>query len=391
MSNVNHTTEALDPDINKPPVKLYGLILFYGLWVVLAMASAVLGHSTISLSSAMFLLAGIVSTNFFFLSLTYTESHTEDFARLLANYQTILGIAWISAYSYFSTGAGDLVLGMYLTILMFAVSNLDSRTVLKLSSGALFSYLLIMSIKVISSPAAVAPVPDTIRFMILLAICGSAYSFARRLGDLRNELQCRNEELQTIIEQVTHIAGEDHLTKSHNRRYIMEVLAREKSRTDRSGGIFAVLMFDLDDFKQINDQHGHLVGDQILSDFAASVKHELRGMDSLNSSKRKRSFGRYGGEEFIAVLPETRLVGAELCAERIRDRIEKQKFRMRYSITVSIGVSEYHEGETVPQLLSRTDQALYQAKHDGRNLVRCSTQPIKKKPVFTRPKLRVLR
>jgi diguanylate cyclase (GGDEF)-like protein len=390
MNNVNHTTDALDSGINKQPVKLYGLILFYGLWVVLAMVSTVLGHSTISYGSAMFLLAGIVSTNFFFLSLTYTESHTEDFARLLANYQTILGIAWISAYFYFSAGAGDLVLGMYLTVLMFAVSNLPSRTVLKLSGGALFSYLLIMSIKAISLPAAVVPLQDTIRFMILLAICGSAYTFARRLGDLRNELQCRNEELQTIIEQVTQIAGEDHLTKSHNRRYIMEVLAREKSRTDRSAETFTVLMFDLDHFKQINDQHGHLVGDQILSDFADSVKRELRGMDSLNSSKQKRSFGRYGGEEFIAVLPETRLVGAELCAERIRALIENRQFRARYSITVSIGVAEYHQGETVPQLLSRTDKALYQAKHDGRNLVRCSEQPVRK-PAIAQPKLRVLR
>ncbi|MEE8307181.1 MAG: GGDEF domain-containing protein [Gammaproteobacteria bacterium] len=238
------------------------------------------------------------------------------------------------------------------------------------------------------------PLDDALRFLVLVAITGWMYMFARRLRDLRFELQSRNEELQTVVTRVTRIAEEDHLTKSHNRRYIMEVLARERARVHRSGNVFAVLLFDLDHFKSVNDRFGHLIGDQILSDFARRAKYELRGMDSLNSTEHQRSFGRYGGEEFIAVLPGTNLRGAKLCAERIRKIISAENFRGRYAITVSVGVAEYQPGETVPQLLTRADQALYRAKRDGRNLVRCSEQPIERKPERnpdSRPNLRVLK
>jgi diguanylate cyclase (GGDEF)-like protein len=173
-------------------------------------------------------------------------------------------------------------------------------------------------------------------------------------------------------------------------QYIMDVMARERSRSDRSGNAFSLLLFDLDHFKRINDRYGHVVGDQILSDFARSVKSELRGMDSINTTDQKRSFGRYGGEEFIAILPGTDLLGAHRCAERIREIIASQNFRNLYTITTSVGVAEYQRGETVPQLLTRADQALYQAKRDGRNLVRCSERPMEKHS-GTKPALRILK
>lgn len=392
MSDLNHNNDALSSDISDqaPPVQIPGLIWFYGLWVGLALLSSVLEHSSISTSGALFLLGGITSTNFFFLSVAHTEPHTAGLARLLACYQTILGIAWISAYFYFSAGAGDLVLGMFMTVLMFAIFHLDTRTLLKLGGGALFSYMLIIAIKLLTAPALVAPLQDGLRFLVLLAIIGWIYMFARKLRDLRFELQYRNEELQNVVTRITRIAEEDHLTKSYNRRYIMDVLARERSRSSRSGNIFSVLLFDLDHFKRINDRYGHLVGDQILSDFAQCMKSELRGMDSVNSTEHKRSFGRYGGEEFIAILPGTGLLGAQRCAERLREVIANQNFRDRYTITVSVGVAEYQQGETVPQLLTRTDQALYKAKRDGRNLVRCSQRTIEKHS-GTKPNLRILK
>ncbi len=392
MNDHNHNNDSLSSGINNqpPPVQIPGLIWFYGLWVGLAILSNVLEHSIISTSASLFLLGGITSTNFFFLSVAHAEPHTTSLSRLLATYQTILGIAWISAYFYFSTGAGDLVLGMFMTVLMFAIFHLDTRTLLKLIGGVLCSYMLIIAIKLITAPALVAPLQDGLRFLVLLAITGWIYMFARQLRDLRFELQYRNEELQNVVARITRIAEEDHLTKSHNRRYIMDVLARERSRSSRSGNIFSVLLFDLDHFKRINDRYGHLVGDQILSDFAQCMKSELRGMDSVNSTEHKRSFGRYGGEEFIAILPGTSLLGAQRCAERLREIIANQNFRDRYTITVSVGVAEYQQGETVPQLLTRTDQALYKAKRDGRNLVRCSQQSIEKQS-GEKPNLRILK
>jgi diguanylate cyclase (GGDEF)-like protein len=395
MSNHNHNYKTSlrglsETKRHSPPIEIPGLIWFYGLWISLAMLSTILGHSSISTNAVLFLLGGIASTNFFFLSIARSERHTAGLSRLLATYQTIMGIAWTSAYLYFSNGAGELALGMYMTVLMFAVFHLDTRVLLKLGAATLLSYLLIIGIKLGTAPILVAPLEDAVRFLILMAITGWIYMFARRLRDLRFELQFRNEELQNVVERITRIAEEDHLTKSFNRRYIMDVLARERSRSDRSGNSFALLLFDLDHFKRINDRYGHVVGDQILSDFASTVKNELRGMDSINTTEHKRSFGRYGGEEFIAILPGTDLLGAHRCAERIREIIAKQNFRDRYTITTSVGVAEYQRGETVPQLLTRADQALYKAKRDGRNLVRCSERPTEKH-AGSKPNLRVLK
>lgn len=366
------------------------LVWFYGLWVALAGLSSGLGHSNISTTGALFLLGGIVSTNFFFIALESAERHTPGLRELLGLYQTVLGIAWTTAYFYFSSGAADLVLGMYMTVLMFAVFHLSTRRLLGLSAAVISSYLLVLTLKFISDPQLVNPLADGVRYLVLIAIVGWIYLFARKLRDLRCALQDRNEELQNVVTRVTRIAEEDHLTKSFNRRHIMEVLAREKARADRSGHTFAVVLFDLDHFKSVNDRFGHLVGDQILADFATQVKHELRGMDSVKSTEHKRSFGRYGGEEFLAILPGSSASGAERCGERIRGLIAEHEFRDRYNITVSAGVAEYQLGETIPQLLKRADEALYQAKSDGRNRVRCSAQQ-RQASSETVPNLRILK
>ncbi len=364
-------TSAL-PGPTSPVSPVPGLMWFYVLWLGLAALSAALGHSTISRGGSLFLLGGIASTNFFFASIIHSEPRSKGLKHLLAMYQTIMAVAWISAYFYFSHGASDLVLGMYMTALMFAMFRLNTRKVLKLGIAASLGYIFIVAVKMLSVGAPVVPLADVIRFLVLIAVIGWVYMFARQLRELRYSLQFRNEELQTVVERVTRIAEVDHLTKSFNRRHIMEVLARERSRANRSGSIFSILLFDLDHFKSINDRHGHLIGDQILSDFANRVKGELRGMDTVNATEHKRSFGRYGGEEFIAVLPGTDLIGAEHCADRIREIIADQRFRDRYHVTVSAGVAEYRLGETVPELLTRADQALYKAKRDGRNCVRAS-------------------
>ena len=113
-------------------------------------------------------------------------------------------------------------------------------------------------------------------------------------------------------------------------------------------------------------------------------------MDSVNATEHRGSFGRYGGEEFIAILPGSSLGGAERCAERIRAIVAHEEFRGRYHVTVSTGVAEYERGETVPQLLTRADQALYKAKRDGRNCVRRSERT-EIKDTGTVPNLRILR
>ncbi len=112
-------------------------------------------------------------------------------------------------------------------------------------------------------------------------------------------------------------------------------------------------------------------------------------MDAINKGTDGHSFGRYGGEEFIAVLPSTRLEGAFRCAERIRHSVENRAFDDLYRVTVSVGVAEYNRGETVAEVLARADTALYAAKEAGRNQVACDGTP-PPEPKGSNPTLRLI-
>lgn len=366
------------------------LLWFYAIWVGLAWFSAASGHSSIDGNAGILLLFGITLSQGGFLLLTRSRSGSPVALEALVAAQIALGIGWTSAYMYFSTNSGDLVLGMYVTVLIYAIFHLDNRSFNQICVATAFSYLVALCLKWVSDPVAIDMIGSTFRFMVLLALVIWGIMFAHRLREIRNELQFRNEELQGVLDRVTRIAERDHLTKSFNRRYIMEVLAREKARADRSDGTFCVCIFDLDHFKMVNDRYGHLIGDRILSDFARRVKSELRGMDTVNPTEYKKSFGRFGGEEFIAVLPATNLDGGHICAERMRESVAAKAFDDRYEITVSVGVAEYNEHESIPQLLSRADEAMYRAKAGGRNMV-CISKGIRDEDTGTVPNLRVLK
>ena len=393
MANNNSLNSLGDGLDNRPGSSLAipEFTWFYCVWAGLALLIEFGGYTRIGLGGALFLLGGICSTNFFFISIARNGSRAPEFVRLLTCYQAVMGIAWSSAYFYFSKGSGGLAPGMYLTVLVYAVFYLDARLLLKLGAAALASYLSIFMLLILTAPFEQQPLAAFVHFLILGIAVSWFFIYSRGLRDQRHDLQFRNEELQDVLSRVTRIAEEDHLTKSYNRRYIMDVLSRERAFADRTGRQFSILLFDIDHFKSINDRFGHLTGDRILTDFARRVKTELRGMDTVNATDHKLSFGRYGGEEFIAVLPYTGIQGAELCADRIREVIASHSFVEEFRVTVSIGVAEYKLGETVPQLLTRADQALYQAKRDGRNLVRCSEYRAKPGPENTIPRLRILK
>ena len=167
--------------------------------------------------------------------------------------------------------------------------------------------------------------------------------------------------------RLEELAHTDPLTKTLNRRALGERLAAEMERVRRYSTTMSLLLIDLDHFKQINDTHGHLAGDDVLIEVAAVLQRVVRAVDVV---------ARYGGEEFVVVLPETAGAGAEAFAERLRELIESQAFvasRGRaIRLTTSIGVSSFPDFgvESVEDLLTKADQALYRAKSEGRNRVR---------------------
>ncbi|MAO83355.1 MAG: GGDEF domain-containing protein [Myxococcota bacterium] len=166
-------------------------------------------------------------------------------------------------------------------------------------------------------------------------------------------------------EEIYRMAIIDGLTAIHNKRYFVEFLDREHGRAIRHERPLSLILFDVDNFKSLNDHHGHINGDRVLEQMASRVRSFVR---------RDECFARYGGEEFALILPESPVRGAVALAEKIRIAVEETPFRLEddqdISVTVSLGVAMLRANETVQGLISRADEALYEAKGAGRNNVR---------------------
>ena len=167
-------------------------------------------------------------------------------------------------------------------------------------------------------------------------------------------------------EEIYRMTIVDGLTQIHNKRYLFESLERECIRARRHARDLSVVMFDIDFFKKINDQYGHLAGDHVLRELARIVQERTR---------RDEVFARYGGEEFTIVLPETSLEGATALAQTIRERVEAHEFVFqseRIPMTISLGCAKLDANDRSAQdLIQRADEKLYEAKRLGRNRV-CS-------------------
>jgi diguanylate cyclase len=177
------------------------------------------------------------------------------------------------------------------------------------------------------------------------------------------EVNAKVEEQQEELEQLQTEAGQDFLTGIANRKVLSERTDELLSLARRHGNVFSIIMFDIDHFKRVNDTYGHLAGDRILKAVASLINAQRRVADI---------FGRYGGEEFVMVLPETGQEQAAGVAEKIRERVEKAAFKFEdqtIKITISIGVGSVNVNDSETTFLKRVDDALYKAKLGGRNRV----------------------
>jgi two-component system cell cycle response regulator len=188
------------------------------------------------------------------------------------------------------------------------------------------------------------------------------------LARTRTQIRKRRytDRLRDSMQNSIEMAITDALTGLHNRRYLETHLATLAEQASVRGKPLALMMLDIDYFKSINDNHGHDAGDDVLREFAIRVRTSIRGIDLAC---------RYGGEEFVIVMPETDLHVAGMVAERLRNAIAGEPFAVnkaskRIHVTISIGLTTLEaKDETVGDVLKRADTALYRAKHDGRNRV----------------------
>jgi diguanylate cyclase (GGDEF)-like protein len=180
------------------------------------------------------------------------------------------------------------------------------------------------------------------------------------LTNIKDEIENPKLIGEAFIGKIAEIASNDSLTKLYNRQYLFIKMKEELRRFNRYGVTFSILLIDIDDFKKVNDTYGHQQGDRVLSRLSVLLKETLRDLDICS---------RYGGEEFIIVLPHTDGNEAKEIAERSRKKVEKY-FTKRLNITISIGISNCPDSaSTIKKLIKVADMALYESKRDGKNRI----------------------
>lgn len=204
---------------------------------------------------------------------------------------------------------------------------------------------------------------ETLSGAIFVLLLGAGLLLSWESIRLRDDLQERNIALREVMGRLQEMALKDEVTGVHNRRYILEVLARQKALADRGQQKFTLCYCDLDHFKQINDKYGHAVGDAALKRFAELATGVVRSVDYV---------ARIGGEEFVLVLVDADDKAATAVTNRLRERTKAVSIPgtdSEFAMTVSIGVTPYRSAERVDELLNRADRALYHAKRAGRDRV----------------------
>jgi len=187
-----------------------------------------------------------------------------------------------------------------------------------------------------------------------------------QLADMQtklDEMEKLAELAQYAIEEQRKKAMHDALTGLPNREAYQQRVEQEIHRIERYGGSLSLMVCDIDLFKRINDNYGHLAGDKVLKIIAKSLQRNLRDSDFI---------ARFGGEEFVALMPETSAKEAKLVAEKLRKKVEESPFNFKkepVQITISFGISEFAKGESIEDVFARADKALYKSKENGRNQV----------------------
>ena len=182
-----------------------------------------------------------------------------------------------------------------------------------------------------------------------------------KINQTQGYLNLALSELNSKIQELEHMVVTDSLTGLYNHKYIIDRLGKEVAESKRYDKDVAVIMFDLDHFKNVNDNFGHMVGDKVLSKIANIIREQTRETDIA---------GRYGGEEFMVILPYVDLEGGMAFAEKIRNVMYCLKWEYDgLETTISAGVAVYEDGLTASELIVSADKMLYQAKNNGRNQV----------------------
>ena len=177
-----------------------------------------------------------------------------------------------------------------------------------------------------------------------------------------NERLKAEENLHKALKTLEILSTTDPLTELDNRRSLIKKISYESYRFERSSNPFVIIICDIDNYKAVNDSYGHNAGDFVLKEISSILKTTLRKQDVV---------GRWGGDEFLLLLPQTNLKGGKILAEAIRRKVEKKSFQfsdIELRITMTFGLASFRQSETIDECISRADVALYNGKRSGKNV-----------------------
>jgi diguanylate cyclase (GGDEF)-like protein len=259
---------------------------------------------------------------------------------------------------FFSGGLSSPIIAMFIVYIMIATFLTDYHKAFRITLTVIVLLLVITllqnSEKFFSSQQITAMLTFDIMFIFTYFVSGY----------LSKNLHTNEVLLKELLKQTQELSISDGLTGLYNQMHFFELLKLETSKSQELNLSYTLIMFDVDFFKNYNDHNGHLHGSETLKSIGAMMKKKFRTTDLL---------AKYGGDEFVIILPQTEKVGAYLAAERLRESVEKQIFpgaetQPLKKLTISIGLASYPEhGLSEEEVLNRADKALYFAKESGRN------------------------
>jgi two-component system cell cycle response regulator len=186
----------------------------------------------------------------------------------------------------------------------------------------------------------------------------------RELKKANEIIRTQNEQLREVAFRLDQLSKTDALTELYNRRCMMEKLAEEANRYKRNRKPFSLIIADIDDFKKVNDTYGHDCGDYIIKKIAQTLTESVRDIDVA---------GRWGGEEFLILLPETTVEGALVLAERIQSRVSRSGWLYNQTIiraSLTLGVAMYNGETGIDEVVKKADRVLYEGKNNGKNCIK---------------------
>ncbi len=250
---------------------------------------------------------------------------------------------------------------LLLTGQFFGVFSLTPTQARRTAVVAVLALGLTMSWGAYTDPVRFPPQVELLTFLLVALVLPTIGWLAGKLSAMRSKLRVQKAQLESALAQNRLLATQDELTGLSNRRHMTALMMTERARQHRSRNPISMVLMDIDHFKRINDSCGHQSGDQVLQIFADVITHGLRAGDSL---------ARWGGEEFLLMLPNTSAEDALTCVERMRGQLAARSFdhiAPKLTVTFSAGIGVCDLEDRLDAIIDRADRAMYRAKTAGRN------------------------